>query len=191
MNIIGNSCASSYITRDLIHEQFNNPFTWCSVSEADILYVMKHYDKINWENVQISLYNNATFNIKCTKAIVDSCIEIKYPHYCLSNSALTVKGINVYANNIVEWVQEKYISRIGRMKFAGKPFFCIGGTWEDQKMSLSTINLLSKKRNTFILSDDTIIHDNYKLAVVKFAQVQPLLQLFYNLPSNAPSSKST
>ena len=153
--------------------------------------MIKHYDKINWENVQISLYNNATFNIKCTKAIVDSCIEIKYPHYCLSNSALTVKGINVYANNIVEWVQEKYISRVGRMKSAGKPFFCIGGTWEDQKMSLSTISLLSKKRNTFILSDDTIIHDNYKLAVLKFSQVHPLLQSFYNLPSNAPSSKST
>lgn len=133
MNIIGNSCVSSYITRDLIHEQFNNPFTWCSVSEADILYVIKHYDKINWDNVQITLYNNFTFKIKCIKAIVDACIEIKYPHYCLSNSELTIKGINVYSKNIIDWAHEKYISRLERMKSAGKPFFCLGGTWEDQK----------------------------------------------------------
>lgn len=59
------------------------------------------------------------------------------------------------------------------------------------KMSLSTLKLLSNKRNTIILSDDSIRHDNSKFAVLKFAQVQPLLQEFYNLPNMAPSSKST
>lgn len=171
MNIIGNSCASSYIVRDLIKEQFNNPFVWCSVTEADMLYVMHHFTSIHWDAFEVSLYKNNTFNSKNVQIIVDNKITIKYPHYILSNKALCVNGINVFANNIIEWATAKYLTRLERMLASAPPFFVLGGTWEDQCISRSTVFMHGDSPNIYILNNGDVVHDNYKVAVNNFSAV--------------------
>lgn len=178
MNIIGNSCASSYVVRDLIKEQFSNPFVWCSVTEADIIYVIYNYDNINWNDFKIELYENKTFHVKNVKVIVNGKIEIKYPHYCLSKTDTKVDGINVFSKDIVNWVSSKYLERVNRMKLAGRPFYILGGTWKDQMMSLSTKQLFAECGNVHILLANDIVHDNYKVAVTNFNKIQEHLSKF-------------
>lgn len=179
MNIIGNSCASSYVVRDLLKEQFSNPFVWCSVTEADILYVRLNYTTINWNDIYVGLYDNTTFRTKNVKIVVDGKIVIKYPHYCLSKGNTKVDGINVFSKDIIQWATVKYNERVSRMETAGTPFYVLGGSWEDQMMSLSTKYILTNAENAYILNTDGIIHDNYKVAVKNFGSIQSKLSSYF------------
>jgi len=190
MNIIGNSCASSYIVRDLLHEQFNNPFVWCSVTEADILYVMQHFSDIHWDVFDVSLYKNRAFNGRNVQIVVDGKFTIKYPHYVLSNRELRVDGVNVFANNIIEWSTQKYMTRIERMRLADPPFFILGGTWEDQCISLSTLFSYRDAKNIYFLDNADIVHDNYKVAVNNFGNAFKKMGDFYRCNKD-PSMVST
>ena len=180
MNIIGNSCASSYIVRDILTEQFNNPFVWCSVTEADIIYVVRNYNNIHWENIHVDLYDNHTFKTKNVKITVDNQIIIKYPHYCLSNQPTKVDGINVFSKDIIKWATDKYIKRVSRMLTAGHPFYILGGTWEDQMMSLSTRYTYGNYTNVYILDNQGIVHDNYLVAIKNMSKIQHKLMNYVN-----------
>lgn len=180
MNIIGNSCASSYVVRDLLKEQFSNPFVWCSVTEADILYVMANYLSINWINIKCTLYDNQAFKIKNVKITVDDKIEIKYPHYCLSKGSTKVDRINVFSKDIIQWATDKYLDRVGRMLNSSRPFYILGGSWDDQKMSLSSKYNLLNADNVYMLNTDDIKHDNYKVAVKNFAAIQNRMTAYFN-----------
>lgn len=186
MNIIGNSCTASYIVRDLLKAPFNNPFVWCSVSEADILFTIEHFTNIQWDIIKTELYENKTFHTKNVKIVIDNRIEIKYPHYCLSNAPTKVDGINVFSKDIIEWAASKYHTRLNRMQSAGMPFFILGGSWEDQQMSLSTQYKFKSANNIYILDTTAIKHDNYKVAVKNFNAVHEKLMTYVNssiLPS--------
>lgn len=184
MNIIGNSCASSYVVRDLLKESFSNPFVWCSVTEADILYVRSNYGVINWNDIRAGLYDNKTLRTKNVKIVVDGKIEIKYPHYCLSKDNTKVDGINVFSKDIIQWATDKYNARVSRMEQAGTPFYVLGGSWEDQMISLSTKYKLSNAKNAYILNTDGIIHDNYKVAVKNFGLIQSKISSYFNASSD-------
>lgn len=166
MNIIGNSCCSSYIVKNYINESFANPFTWCSVTEADIVYVIRHYDDIDWMNFRADLYKNNTFNNYNVYMVIDDKIIIKYPHYILSKTDTMVSGVNVMSKDILKWSTEKYIERVKRMLIAPKPIYVIGGTWDDQKISLSTKHTYANDQHIIIADEPSIVHDNYKLANV-------------------------
>ena len=180
MNIIGNSCASSYIVRDLLKEQFSNPFVWCSVTEADILYVVSDYVSINWDDISTELYENRTFGTKNVKIVVDGKIEIKYPHYCLSDCSTKVDGINVFSKDIIRWSTDRYRERVARMLSSGMPFYSLGGSWEDQMMSLSSRYNLGKISNVYLLDSDGIIHDNYKVAVKNFPIIHSRISDYFS-----------
>lgn len=184
MNIIGNSCASSYVVRDLLKEQFSNPFVWCSVTEADILYVLANYTALNWDTIRVVLYDNKTLKTKNVKIIVDDKIEIKYPHYCLSKDNTKVDGINVFSKDIIQWATDKYNERVSRMTLAGKPFYVLGGSWEDQAMSLSTKCGLSNSENVYLLNTAGIIHDNYKVAIKNFSAIKSKISNYFNASSD-------
>lgn len=182
MNIIGNSCTSSYMVRDLFHEQFNNPFVWCSVSETDILYTINNYETINWLKFKTNLYSNDTFKIKCVEIIVDNRIKIKYPHYCLSNTNTKISGINVFSKDILDWATNKYTTRTNRMFLSGKPFYILGGSWNDQVISQSFKKAYNSRRDILILEANNIQHDNYKLAVHNFKRAKEMTTAFYSKP---------
>lgn len=184
MNIIGNSCASSYVVRDLLKERFSNPFVWCSVTEADILYVRSNYTTLNWTDIDVGLYDNKTFRTKNVKIVVDGKIVIKYPHYCLSKDKTKVDGINVFSKDIIQWATDKYNERVSRMESAGNPFYVLGGSWEDQMMSLSTKYNLTNVDNAYILNTEGIIHDNYKVAVKNFSSIQSKISSYFNTSSD-------
>lgn len=187
MNIIGNSCAASYIVRDFLKAPFNNPFVWCSVSEADILFTVSHFTNIQWDNIKPELYENIAFHTKNVKIVIDNRIEIKYPHYCLSNTLTKVDGINVFSKDIIEWASSKYYTRLKRMQTAGMPFFILGGSWEDQQMSLSTRYKFKTANNIYILDTTAVKHDNYKVASKNFNNAREKLMAYVN-SNNFPSA---
>ena len=120
MNIIGNSCASSYVVRDFIKQQHTTPFVWCSCSEADIIYVIDNYDSINWNNFHTELYENKTFHIKNVRVIVDNKFIIKYPHYCLSTGKLKIDGRAIWVcDNLQDYdYKSLYPSILGEFNIA-------------------------------------------------------------------------
>jgi len=163
INLIGNSCFSSYIKRDFLKEEFINPFVWCSVTETDILNVIKFYEEINWFNYSIYLYKNKTFNIQNVKIIVDNLFTIKFPHYALSNCETKIDGVNVFSKNIIQFAEEKYNNRCKKLlKYNITPTYLLGGTWEDQIIYNEKDFL--KFKNIIIVNNPQIVHDNYKLA---------------------------
>ena len=178
MNIIGNSCAASYVTRDLLKEKFCNPFTWCSCTEADIVFIINHFHEIDFSKFNAVLYDNKALNSTNVKIVVDNVIEIKYPHYCLSKYPFKIEGINVFSSNIIDWAVEKYTKRCERMSTAGSPFYVLGGTWEDQAISLSTKTIFYNSNNVFIMDTKNIYHDNYAIAIKNFESIKNKLENF-------------
>ena len=112
MNIIGNSCIASYITRDCLQQQFENPFTWCIMDYTSCYNLVKYYSKINYLNFKLCSNGLTNFSI-----IVDGLVTIQYVHYHFDAKCNTPTIINndVYYNKIWEYIISKYVSRVNRM----------------------------------------------------------------------------
>lgn len=166
MIIINNSCAGGYLLRDLFKIEYNNPFIWCSMPVREIIKCINNFDKINWLNIEVKLYENRTFKVKCVNIIVDNCFTITYPHYIYKNIETKKEGINVFSKDIIEYAKEKYIKRVNRMLNSNeKVCFIIGGTWKDQIPPNDIMNYITNK-NVLVLPlvNQNIKHDNYKFA---------------------------
>lgn len=168
MNIIGNSCASSYIVRDILHEQFNNPFVWCSMTPRDMIQIINNYDKINWKKYKVEFYKNNSFNCQCVNITVDDLFTIKYPHYVFRNCETKIQSVNVFSNDIIKFATEKYETRLDRMLENNEPpIFIVGGSWNDQIPPIDFMNYITNsklKSNVIIGSNPSIKQDNYKFA---------------------------
>lgn len=64
------------------------------------------------------------------------------------------------------------------MSIAGSPFYVLGGTWEDQTISLSTKTIFHGSKNVFILNAQNIYHDNYAIAIKNFESIKNKLVNF-------------
>lgn len=76
------------------------------------------------------------------------------------------------------------------MRLSGMPFFILGGTWEDQCISLSTIFSYNDVPNIYLLDNGDIVHDNYKVAVTNFGNAFKKMADFYSCNKD-PSMVST
>lgn len=109
MNLVGNTCVASYITRDCLTQPFINPFVW-NIMDFDSCYnLVKYWDEIDFENYELVKDYNWNFSI-----IIDRKIKVQYVHYKFQKDCktLTVKNNDVYSNHIWEYIVEKYTKRI-------------------------------------------------------------------------------
>ena len=156
MNLIGNNCVAAAIYK-INNIQYNSPFFWMNIHHNEFIYLIKHYDEINFNNFTCSLEDYYDF-IKTTKINIDNKLELHYLHYRLSDNELQKKGINVFSKNIIEYTKEKYITRLNR-KSKEPPIFLysFSGIKEDFKNYDDFLNeILSITDKKIII----IIHPN-------------------------------
>ena len=140
--MIGSSCVAAYWTRDLLKEQYSNPFCWCSVPAQSIIYLIEHYKSINYDNVRILPIEN---NPHRYKLIIDGNVEVRYTHYVEDPS---VNGLKTYCNdvissNIKQYILDKYRERVKRMLASkDEPIFilCSVRDWINAPEALQILN---------------------------------------------------
>jgi hypothetical protein len=113
MNLIGNTCVASYITRDYIKQPFVNPFVWNIINFDSCYNLVKYWDVLNFEKYDLTKDNEWNFSI-----IIDDKVKVQYVHYKFSkeHNKITIKNNDVYYNKIWEYIIEKYNKRIINVK---------------------------------------------------------------------------
>jgi uncharacterized protein (DUF1919 family) len=134
MNVIGNNCGSSFYYKKK-NINYTNPFTWAAVTPNDMMFLIEHYDTINFNNFRLVDLDPALFKNSelITKKIhlgghikginVDNKITLYYTHYLSNTMKCDKEAIDVYCEDNAKYVEEKYVSRVKRMKDA--PVFLI------------------------------------------------------------------
>lgn len=58
MNLISNCCLGAFIY-EIKNEEFNNPFMWAMTNTDSFIYLMEHYDTINWDNIDFDKFQRS------------------------------------------------------------------------------------------------------------------------------------
>lgn len=120
MNIISNCCLGGFITRDVLHEPFSNPFVWAWLTTEDVCHTIQHYTNINFRNFRIKPHHDEIVEDCCFDVLVDNQITIVNSHYRFNSNYKTEfidKQRNIVeSDHIWEYVVNKYIERVKRME---------------------------------------------------------------------------
>lgn len=177
MNLVGNSCVSSYITRDFLHQRYKNPFCWCIMDFESCYNLVKYWDNLNFNNYELIKDEKWNFSI-----IIDDKVKIQYVHYLFDKDAKTIikNPPDVRWNKIWEYIVEKYIKRIENIKNE-KPIFLFASanhglsrhkpfTLEQQKLLdelnspykiiISFDKMIDKAKNLICIKQNKIFQDN-------------------------------
>lgn len=133
--IISNTCLGGFIYK-YSNKEYDNPFIWCIVNDNDMLYILEHFDEINFDNYKlIKVYSKNTKNRlwrgfryvdrNIYGISVDDKIVIYFPHYYKTNEKLiNERGMAATGINIENYIITKYCERIKRTK-TKKPLFIL------------------------------------------------------------------
>lgn len=113
MNLVGNSCVSSYINRDFLHVKYINPFCWCIMDFDSCYNLVKYWDELDFNNFDLIKDDNWMFSI-----VIDGKVTVQYVHYIFDKNAsnLIKNPPDVRWNRIWEYICTKYIERIQKIK---------------------------------------------------------------------------
>lgn len=154
MNIISNNCVSGFIQRDILKQAYNNPFIWTTIEEVDMKNLILHFDDIDFENVD--LYKDERWNFYIR---IDDIVNVNLTHYKFAKEydKPTIAGPNnndIFYNRIWEYIVEKYMARVNRMKTQNeKPIFILCGANDRPRYnfgndySLDILTEISNKTN--------------------------------------------
>ena len=124
MNIISNTCLSAILQRDQIKQEYENPFCWNLIDFNSMYYLIKNFETINFNNIELTKNNKWEFSL-----IIDKNVRVQYVHYKfnINENKLVKKGSDMIWNRIWEYIIEKYNERKNRMLAKkNKPVFIIG-----------------------------------------------------------------
>lgn len=151
-NLISNSCCGGWCYK-IAHKQYNNPFMWSLIRCDDMISLINQYESLVWNNIM--LYedemnkSNRTFNI-----VINDLITIHYVHFKweLNKEFPDIRraGRDLFANNMYEYVVDKYKSRVNRMLSERiKPtFFILGANQFLFDYTLENLEKLIKTTNS-------------------------------------------
>ena len=139
MNIICNSCVGGFLYKNELKCEFKNPFIWNIIDFNSMLFLVKNYDKINFNNFELKKDKNWNFSI-----IIDNHITIQYVHYKFDAKANKpyIKYIDLYSNKIWEIIVNKYEERTKRMINENKKPIFIFANWFDKPETILSYNHL-------------------------------------------------
>lgn len=119
MNIIGsNCCGANFYHHNNI--PFSNPFIWAVTPYSDLIYLMTHWNNIDWFNIDLAPSNLRDNTFILT---IDKNVNIHYVHYIFDvkkNKPKTM-GASVYYQYIWEYLIDKYFIRVKRMLINNEP----------------------------------------------------------------------
>lgn len=146
MNLIGNSCVSAFITKLCFKEEYHNPFCWCKLDFSSMYNLIQSYDSINFRNVDFEKSNN--FYI----AHIDGLVNVQYIHYLddPSISSIQFEQSNVRGPNIIDYVTEKYFSRLAKMT-EPPTFLLAAGYWQEYYVNDTQIQQLMDMQSPYTI----------------------------------------
>lgn len=139
-NLVGNTCICSWITKEILKQEFINPFTWCIVFFESCYNLVKYWDTLNFYNYELIKDSNNNFSINIDKKVI-----INYVHYKFDKNieTPTKKGDDIFYNKIDEYILEKYKNRVDKMlEFKKDPIFIFAAS----HISRSVFTLEEQKR---------------------------------------------
>lgn len=116
MNIITNNCLGGHIYKDLLKTEYKNPFIWTLFEPDDYIDFIDNFDNINFENYEIDKVGEGLSNN--FQIVIEGKYHIKciHHHFDVNADKPFIKGTDVYYNRIWEYINEKYLKRLERMK---------------------------------------------------------------------------
>lgn len=139
MNIISNNCTAGFIYKNVLKTEYQHPFIWCRFFNDDFLYLIQHYDSINFHNYEIGKYGAKLHNKTNPFYIrVNDKVSIHYTHYYFDSTAstpITTKSHDILYNKIWELIVSNYKKRLERLN--GKPSFIFN---DDESYSIYGAN---------------------------------------------------
>lgn len=145
INIISDTCVGAALTRDVLKQQYINPFCWSIIDSHSMAILINEYDTLNYNNFIIKQSSKE----KRFDLIIDNKIKILYEHYLYDSNINEFKVVknNVYSKHIKEYIIEKYKKRL---KLNNKPLFIIGHTYFPDKPRKSKYeNIILKNTNNY------------------------------------------
>lgn len=172
-NIITNNCLGGYIYRDILKEEYQNPFIWVRLDNIDLIKLLENYETLNFKNIEIFKESKKLENF-CLK--IDDVVKIKCSHYVFDSkyNTPTIIGVDVHYNKIWEYIIDIYLKRLKRMqKEINYVFIEDDGTYNIDKI-LSILQ--EKKIKTFIITNKKHKFLSENLVIVphiKYKETEP------------------
>lgn len=176
MNIISNNCIGGYIYRDILKEEYQNPFIWTSLDNTSVINLLEHYNTINFENIEIFKQSSTLSNFYLN---VDDQLNIQFSHYVFDAKydKPTIIGIDVHYNKIWEYIVDVYLRRLKRMSNAIDFIFIEdNGTYDIKKITTIT---QQHHQNLFVVTNQTPKIKSDTLVIVPHITYQGWMAHFY------------
>jgi hypothetical protein len=167
-NIVTNNCIGGFIYRDILNCEYQNPFIWSLIFNFN--YFAQDFNNINFDNFKLINSNNIPNGYEL---IIDNKYFIKYIH-CYFDKTKTVPSIVdtcVKYNKIDEYIIEKYLKRLKRMKKLNSTVFIVADI-NIGNDAIIMYQLLSQKNKILIFSTENYrnkftINKNLKFYSIK------------------------
>lgn len=194
LNLVGNSCIASYITRDCIKQPFVNPFCWSIMDFPSCYNLVKYWDSINFTKFKLIKDSDWNFSI-----LIDGKVTVKYVHYLFKKDAakIEVHGTDVYWNRIWEYIVSKYIHRTKHIRETPPIFLFatansgllrhkafslneqeqIASLGSPYKIIMSFDNIIEAPNCITIKQTDRFTYNGRPLSNFIFEQIKPLLNI--------------
>lgn len=162
MNLISNCCATGYLYKEILKQEFPNPFIWSAIVPQDVIKMIKNWNKIDFNNIKIEesfIHKREERNYRIR---VDNTFDIHYTHYILSitDDIPRVDGCNIYFKNIVSFTIEKFKKRLLRKSFKESPVFLILDNKADMTFTLEDVKeLLTCTEHKIVFVTDKLLKD--------------------------------
>lgn len=208
-NLISNNCVGGrYYERK---NGFTNPFIWNSIKYKDFVYLIKHFDKINFKNIKSGFAKNEIYREKNTENIpyllLDNKIKIYYIHHYFNEEHLSKKvfrnkksednfnkGIlnkveyDIAGNDILEYLEKCWFKRLNKMNFSNKNIFVYwDGPDYTENNNISELFKLKGNYKIIVISDNDYsnLQDKNHIFLKKYSSntitMAKIIDLFLNL----------
>lgn len=181
MNIISNNCIGGYIYTET-KTMYNNPFMWTNILTPEFVNLVNSYNNIDFLNYNIT-YEHTGWNDNgdlpkntlVTTVHIDNLVDVYYTHHLYYSKYDTIhkltNGNRLLSNNMKDFVDEKYNSRIQRMIKVNEPPIFIYLEWDYEKES--DILLENKTDNIIIISAKYKTEIMPKMEIYNFNDICP------------------
>lgn len=158
MNVISNTCVGSYIMRDCLHQQYENPFCWNIIDPESMFNLIQCFDTINFGNWKLRKDEKWNFSI-----VIDGRVTVKYVHYHFSPNDPMIRsdGVDVFYQKIWEYIVAKYVSRLKRMRET--PVFVIATSYPNDYFTKTDIERICSIRTNYkiVINNNNINLDKH------------------------------
>lgn len=119
MNIITSNCLGGFIYRDVLNQEYQNPFIWTKFeNNNEFIDFVDNFENIDFENVMIEKIGNELSNNFIT--VIDDTYTLKNRHiyFSINDNIPRIDNrmfCNTYYNRPWEYILEKYEKRLKRM----------------------------------------------------------------------------